>query len=185
MLLLSGLAQAESVGIGQVYDIAEPDAYEQIMDKVKTTDWEKELSKEQDDWSVFQGVELPIAQENKRFSYVPWYTTEFSIKNPKTNQVMYPKGFTFNPLAYAFMPNRIIVINKYQADWAMAHKKPTDMIIVTHGNVLKLKEKYGQDFFILDKKTKDRIGVKAVPSIITQVKQRFVISEYKVDEDEN
>lgn len=183
--LTAFLTHAEVATIGQTYKIAEPDVYEEIMERARKVDWKKALSKNQDDWGVFRGVPVSISMENKTFYRIPWYSSEFEIKDPRNGRLLYPKGYTFNPLVYTpRMPFRLIFVDPSQVWFVQQHKQPNDMVIFTHGNVLKIRKKLGYDVFLLDKKTKERIPFDAVPSIVSQVGQQFKIDQYKGVNDE-
>ena len=64
---LSFAASAATVGntIGQIYDIAEPDALSEIESRVRSVDWSKEMNKNRESWHAFRGVPLPVAKETR------------------------------------------------------------------------------------------------------------------------
>lgn len=167
-----------SAVIGQVYDVVEPDALTEIEQKAGSVDWKKALDKPQDEWGAFTGVDVPYANETKRRTYIPFYTAEFDVKD-STGRILYPKGFTFNPLAFATLPNRIVVIDPAQETWLEGKIRATDQIIFTHGNVVKARERLHVPIFILDEKTRQRLDIQAVPSIVEQKGQMLSIQEYE------
>ncbi|WP_219306411.1 hypothetical protein [Aeromonas hydrophila] len=174
---------ANAAVIGQTYDIEEPDALMEIEQKVASVDWGKALDKPTDQWSALQGETLPYAAENRSRSVVPFYTTEFEITD-QTGRVTYPKGFTFNPLEFVTLPQRIVVIDPRQESWLAGHVTASDQILFTHGNVLKAKERLHVPIFILDAKTRSRLDIQVVPTIVEQKGKMLVLHEFVYQEQE-
>lgn len=163
--------------MGQTYDIVEPDALTEIENKAASVDWGKALNKPVEQWGALQGERLPWAHENRSRSVIPFYTTEFDITD-SSGRVTYPKGFTFNPLEHVRLPQRIVVIDPSQQEWLPGHVLPTDQIIFTHGDVFKARQHLKVPVFILDTKTRQRLDVKVVPTIIEQKGKMLILHEY-------
>jgi len=173
--------KAGAAVIGQTYDIDEPDALTEIEQKVASVDWNKALDKPADQWLAMQGNPLPFSTENRSRSVIPFYTTEFAITD-KTGRVTYPKGFTFNPLEFVTLPQRIVVIDPRQEHWLIDHVKATDQILFTNGNVLKAKDRLKVPIFILDEKTRARLDIKVVPTIVEQKGKMLILHEFAYQE---
>ena len=177
-LSLLALLSSSVLAEGNVYRIAEPDALEEIEQKAREADWESEMSKDQDQWSVWKGIPLPSATENQTRRHIPLYVNELEVKDPRSGRVIYPKGYTFNILQFTpFMTFRVIFARPEQKDWVKSIKKDTDVIVFTHGNVKKIGDEIGVDAGILDSLTKERFDVKVTPTIATQVNSFFVLNE--------
>jgi len=179
--LLTFSLQVDAGVIGQTYDIDEPDALTEIEQKVASVDWNKALNKPTEQWGALQGHSLPYATETRSRSVVPFYTTEFEITD-QTGKVTYPKGFTFNPLEFVTLPQRIVIIDPRQESWLADHVKASDQIIFTQGNVLKAKERLQVPIFILDEKTRSRLDIKVVPTIVEQKGKMLVLHEFAYQE---
>lgn len=179
--LLTFSLQVDAGVIGQTYDIEEPDALTEIEQKVASVDWNKALNKPTEQWGALQGNSLPYATETRSRSVVPFYTTEFEITD-QTGKVTYPKGFTFNPLEFVTLPQRIVIIDPRQESWLADHVKASDQIIFTQGNVLKAKERLQVPIFILDEKTRSRLDIKVVPTIVEQKGKMLVLHEFAYQE---
>ncbi|EIY8279322.1 TraU family protein [Salmonella enterica] len=177
---LSFSAGAASVGttLGQVYDIAEPDALAEIEQRVRTVDWSKELNKNRDSWAAFKGVPLPAATETRTRTHVPFYTSLVDVPD-QNGKVLYPKGYTFNPLQHVHLPQRIVVISPGQEEWLKEHAQSTDMVLYTHGDVIKKSDSINRPAFILDATLKQRLDIRVTPTIVTQEAAHLVISEYE------
>ncbi|WP_238556030.1 TraU family protein [Dickeya sp. NCPPB 3274] len=180
MLSYGAAAFAASETIGQTYQIDEPDALSEIESRVSGVDWENELNRDRDSWSAFKGVRLPVSNTNITRQFVPFYSAEFDVTDGK-GKILYPKGYTFNPLSHIKLPQRIVVISPGQEAWAKHVMRDSDIVIYTHGDVIKKSQKLGRQAFILDAKTKDRLGLRYSPSIVEQKGQSLEITEISRD----
>lgn len=167
--------------IGQVYDIAEPDALTEIESRVRAVDWTKELNKNRETWQAFSGVPLPTAKQAKTRTFIPFYTSLIDVRS-KDGRILYPKGYTFNPLQYVQLPQRIVVVSPGQEEWLKANLNDSDMVLYTHGDVVSKSESLGRPTFILDKTLQQRLDVRVTPSIINQENSHLVINEYALDD---
>ena len=163
---------------GNVYRVSEPDALEEVETSARNADWETEMSKGQDDWSVWRGLPLPTSTKAETRKHIPLYVNELEVKDPRTGNVIYPKGYTFNILqSTPFMYFRVIFARPEQKDWVESVMKPTDVIVFTHGNVKKIGDEIGVNAGILDSLMKERFDVQVAPTIATQVNKFFVLEE--------
>ena len=180
IVICSGSVQAESSVIGKTYPISEMDALDEIKSKAQKIPRSAFL-KPQSDWSAMGAISLPVANETLTRKHIPWYVTQFDIKNPK-GQTLYPKGFRFNPLQYVKLPQRIVVLREGQAVWyKKQHQKYTDMVLLTDGSHHKVSQYLDAPVFLLDKDVKKRLGLTFAPSILRQEKSYLLISEYQVE----
>lgn len=168
--------------IGKVYPIQEQDALEEIEQRAKTVDWAEVSKKKQSSWEAERSLKLPLAQENSSRQHFPYYQVEFDVTDAK-GKTIYPKGFKYNPLDHVTLPSRIVVINEGHATWIKDRLKINDMVIISSGNRIETSKMLEVPVFILDKKTKDRLSIKHVPTIIEQKINYLIISEFKVDEE--
>lgn len=187
IILLSALLTLPTFAaekVGNTYSIGESDMLQDIKEVARTTDWNKALSKNVDTWSAFNGVPLPEATEDKVRIFIPWYTTEMNVTDPKTGKVLYPKGFTFNPLIYVHMPFRVLVVSPGQEDWLMDNMRDTDQVIFTTGNVarksldLKISDR---PLYLLNPPIVERMKLRVTPSIVEQMKAQYRITEVDVN----
>jgi len=170
------------IEVGQTYAIIEHDALEEIQTRASEVDWPKELSTRTIAWSARDGYPIPRALEDKKRFYKPLHT----VKNPVTDglgNVIYPLGYRFNVLDYITLPYRVVVIDESDIEWVVNKLKPTDMLILTSGDFEKTAIELQRPTFILDESVKARLGIKAVPTIIEQSANSFIINEYFVEVD--
>ena len=165
---------------GQTYAISEIDALTEIEEKAKTADVKGFVEKKpRSSWSAFNGFPLPSANETQVRAFVPWYILEFDIKG-KNGEVIYPKGFTFNPLEHIKLPGRIVIFKLSQAAKIKKYLKPGDTLIADTGDVIEASNKLGSHIYILSDKLAKRLGVSVAPSFIEQKGSQLIIKEVNV-----
>lgn len=163
--------------IGRVWPIAEPDAMAEIEAKVATLP--KDLRQKfgpRANWSALRAASLGVAAADRTRSVIPFYTLDFDIKLPD-GRILYPKGYSFNPLTYVKLPQRMVVVHPRDLDWALRTARATDFIIITAGDAIDLTERTGRAIYILEERIKQRLGLTVAPVIVTQVGPRLELSE--------
>jgi conjugal transfer pilus assembly protein TraW len=190
-LLLATPCPARDLGIfGAVYPIAEPDSLTELRSKAAKVDWKRHLDREKLSRKVrnFKPSDLkrlPAAARDRAFLSDLSYTLEKDIPDGKGG-ILYPKGYTFNPLDYLQMRRTIVVINgKDRRQVAWFHKSPwfkdmNVMLLLTDGNYAVLGEGLGRPVFYANSLIVDRLGLKAVPSVARQQGRYMEVREYAV-----
>lgn len=177
--ILSNVAHANpEIVIGNTIAIVEPDVLVEIQSRASQVDWESAFDSDPETWSGFSSDKLPSAEQDVVRLHQPLYTLDQDITD-QHGQVIYPKGFTFNPMSYVKLPSNIIVIgDKPEYDeWLTEHAGAFDMVLTAGGDPMKLGERYGRPIFILEPRMRERLGVNVVPSIITQKGDSLQIKE--------
>jgi len=175
-----GFATEHVFGPGATYPIAEEDALVEIHNRVEAANVKEVIAASpREKWSVWNGYPLPRASETRTRGYVPWYSLEFDITGPQ-GEILYPEGFTFNPLEHVNYPGRIIVFKLDQLEFIEPLIKPGDQLIADAGDVVDVAFKTGHHINILSKKIADRLGVQVAPSIIYQEGKQFIIREIEI-----
>lgn len=169
--------------IGRTWAIAEPDALAEIEAKVATLppDMSRAFGP-RSRWSALRAANLAVAAADRVRSVIPFYTLEFDIRLPD-GKILYPKGFTFNPLAYVRLPQRLVVVHPRDLSWAMRTARQSDFILLSSldgetGDPIELSERTGRAIYILEERVKDRLGLTAAPVIVAQAGQKLVLTEY-------
>ncbi|KTE21690.1 MULTISPECIES: hypothetical protein [unclassified Sphingopyxis] len=169
--------------IGRTWAIAEPDALAEIEAKVATLP--RDMSKNfgpRSRWSALKAAALPPAPTDRVRTVVPFYTLEFDIKLPD-GRMVYPKGFTLNPLSYVKMPQRLVIVHPRDLGWALRVAGPSDFILLTalgsdSGDAIALGERSGRAIYILEERVKQRLGLSAAPVIVAQSGTQLVLTEF-------
>jgi conjugal transfer pilus assembly protein TraW len=185
-VLVAATAHAQSSTIGRTWPIAEPDALAEIEAKVATlpADMTAKFGP-RSGWSAMKAAPLGTALRSLRRSVVPFYTLDTEIRLPD-GSLLYPKGYTFNPLSYVTLPQRLVVVHPRDLGWALRQAKPADFILLTGDNgqgpdPLTLSERSGRALFILEQRVKERLGLTVAPVIIAQVGTRLELTEVRLD----
>lgn len=170
--------QAATATVGRTWPIAEPDAMAEIEARAakQPTDMARNFGPRAD-WSAMQAASLGVATQARTRSVVPFYTLDFDIKLPD-GTMLYPKGYTFNPLTYVSLPQRLVIVHPRDLGWAIRAARPGDFILLTAGDALSLGEKVGRPLFILEERVKDRLRLTVAPVIVAQQGQRLILTEY-------
>lgn len=173
---------------GATCPIAEKDAIEEIEEKASQTDWSKHFNKEKmekavKDYQPENLVRLPRAGETRSFKVDMTYTLDFDITDHH-GQILYPKGFRFNPLDYMDFPQTLVVIDTTDEDqvaWLKSSEHVyTATILITDGAFWDLSNSLGRALFYADKQIVERFGLKAVPSIIKQSGRYMEVKEIAI-----
>ncbi|MBU1171310.1 MAG: hypothetical protein KKD44_17265 [Proteobacteria bacterium] len=177
VLIIPGI----SLGLGQgmTYPIAEKDALEEIREKAATIDWAKAISREDIEKKVkaykpADLVDLPTAQKTRTFSVNMSYTLEFDIPDPRGYGILYPKGYTFNPLNYMRFDGILVVLNgsrKKQVDWFAHSEYSRDLntkVLITDGSYYDLSHQLERPVFYAVSELINRFGIQHLPSVVRQ-----------------
>jgi len=169
---------------GTTYRITERDALAEIEDRARQVDWNKVLDKRKVE--NYQGppdkASLPRAKRNRSFPVDMTYTTEIDVPDGKGG-ILYPKGYTFNPLDYVTYPKTLVVINGTDPDqvrWfaASEYDKRLDVtLLLTEGSFGAVSKRISRPLFYADRKIIERLRLKAVPSVIKQKGRLMEVTE--------
>ncbi|MBQ4839844.1 hypothetical protein [Pseudoalteromonas luteoviolacea] len=171
-------AQQSSV-IGAVYPIKEKDALAALKNRAEQVDWQAYMANRKDGWKSNLQRELPIARKNLVRFHRPFYTVEQAVIDQK-GAVIYPVGFRYNPLNHVRLPYRIVAISTLQVEWVRAKLRKTDRVLISHGDVFKARELLPEHIvFTLDERTRSRLDIQRVPTIVVQKGNLLEVSEYK------
>lgn len=195
-LPLSGVSFSKTVGVsGRVYPIVEKDAIEEIRERASRVDWGKYL--DQKEWKEkIKGYRPPNltvlhpANEDRSFLVDMTYTLEFDIQDGKGG-ILYPKGYTFNPLEYLPFSKTIVVINGMDDDevsWFVnsEYSKRIDvMLLLTDGPWYDLSEEIGRNVFYLTRPVAERFNLVHTPSVVTKKDNQYMEVREFYAEDKN
>jgi conjugal transfer pilus assembly protein TraW len=188
------VAFARDLGtIGATYPIAERDALSEIEERARQVDWGKALKKDKMESAVKnykpKGIkDLPRAAESGYTRVDMTYSLEFDIPDGQGN-ILYPKGFTFNPLDYITYPYTLIVINgtdRDQVKWFKKSKFAKDIhtkLIITDGSYFDLGRELGRPVYYAIGGLIDRFQLKYVPSIVSQAGRMMEVTVIDVDKE--
>lgn len=180
--------QAKELGaFGMTYRIVERDALAEIEERARQVDWHKVLDKRKVE--NYQGptdrVRLPRAKRSRSFPVDMTYTTEIDVPDGKGG-ILYPKGYTFNPLDYVTYPKTVVVIDGTDPDqvkWfaASEYDKRIDVtLLLTEGSFGAVSKRISRPLFYADRKIIERLKLQAVPSVVRQKGRVMEVTEVKL-----
>lgn len=188
LLLVATSADARNLGtVGATYQIAERDALAEIEQRAKSIDWSKVVKRK-----TIEGydgppdrVHLPRAARDRRFPVDMTWTLAADIPDGKGG-VLYPQGYTFNPLDYVTFTKTLVVIDgndPAQVKWfaTSEYKGRIDvMLLLTEGPYRTLGKKLDVPLFYADSAIIERLRLSAVPSVVSQEGKVMLVNEFAV-----
>lgn len=175
---------------GRTYRIAEPDAMSEIKSAAARADWKKFMGREK----VAKRIKhyrpadlrpLPPAKADRSFLVDMTYSLDMDIPDGKGG-VLYPKGYSFNPLDYIALPITLVVLDGNSLDqlnWFIRSAYADDhrtRLIITDGNYYELIEKFARPVFYLPAEMASRLKLSAVPSVVQQQGRKMLVREFRV-----
>lgn len=189
--MIAGTSHGAVVGSkGNLYPIAEKDAAQEIEERMAAIDMkkimnEKRLKQEAEAFRPAGMKKLPAARINKLFLVDMTYTLDYDIPD-STGAILYPKGFTFNPLDYMSYPFTIVIIDgaeRNQVDWFKASPYAKDInvkLFLTGGSTIAIADELKRPADYADGRVLTRFQLNAVPSVVKQHGQYMEVREVAV-----
>lgn len=185
------MSQAANLGkVGATYPIAERDMVEVIKETVASMDTKKFGEKMRE--KARKGIEtyrppglvsLPVAERDDSFSVDMSWTLPFDIPDGKGG-IIYPKGFTFNPLEYTYLPSTLVfldVSDQRQVEWFLRSqyvKKVNAKILLTGGDYMNFMKRIRRPVFYADSRFIRRLQLRHVPSVAVQQGKVMAVYEF-------
>ena len=180
---------------GTTYPIKERDSLEEIEERASQVNWDEIFSPARKgelikNFKPKDLVPLPRVEEARVFSVDMTYTLEFDIPDGQGG-ILYPKGFTFNPLDYLNYKKTLVFINgadREQVDWfkkSEYYKNLNVKLLITDGFYYYLREEMGIPVFYSRELIVNRLQLKAVPSVVRQTGQYMEVTEIDVDQEKD
>jgi conjugal transfer pilus assembly protein TraW len=187
-LLIASTASAVDLGtVGTTYAIAEKDALAEIEQRAGSIDWRKLITKKSvEEYDGPQDrVSLPRAARDRQFPVDMTWTLQIDVPDGRGG-ILYPKGYTFNPLDYVAFTRTLVVIDgndPEQVKWfaASEYKGRIDvMLLLMAGPYRRLGNKLDISPFYADGMLVERLHLEAVPSVVRQEGKVMVIREFNI-----
>ncbi|MFZ5759836.1 MAG: hypothetical protein ACOY32_09445 [Thermodesulfobacteriota bacterium] len=173
--------------VGHVYPVVEPGALAEIQEAAARVDWEKAIDRQKKLAMIknFRPSDLhplPVSKEDRSFLVDMTYTLDSDIPAGKGG-VLYPRGFSFNPLDYVSLTSTLVVIDaddRRQVDWFKTSPYAEDYrtrLILSGGDYYDLSEELDRPVFYLMDTVARRLKLAAVPSVIRQQDNMLLVRE--------
>jgi hypothetical protein len=166
LLLSTTVHSAQEITIGRTWKIVEPDSMVEAQKAAENIDPER-LKPKNTFRERLAAKNILRTVTSKARLFTPSHTVERAVYDRDGN-VLYPVGYTYNPIQY--MPRfnqRIVVIDERDAEFIKPYLKPSDTVIVNQGDLLAVSEIIGQRANMLDILSAEAMDIKRVPVVIT------------------
>jgi len=186
--LLPGKVHAKDLGlIGRVYPIKERDALEELEARAAKVNWKKHLDKiKPEKYRPGNLVGLPRATKTTRRLVDMTYTLDMDVPDGKGG-IIYPKGYSFNPLDYLPFRKVLVIINPDDPDqllWFKSSEYATRidvMPLITQGSAVGIGKSISRPVFYADSRIIDKFDVRSVPAVVRQSGRMMEVAEYYVN----
>jgi conjugal transfer pilus assembly protein TraW len=179
--------------VGKTYPIAEPDALAEIeasAGKINMAEMVKQARDKAGNFKPDNPVSLVQAGKNSTFKVQMSYTLEFDIPDGKGG-VLYPKGYSFNPLDYVTYPGILVVIDgtvKEQVEWFKQSAYVNDIrakLLITNGQYYDLAMELKRPVYFLTPEIAKAFNLQAVPCVVMQNGKFMEVREFYVSLSKN
>ncbi|MEM4134381.1 MAG: hypothetical protein QXV73_04215 [Candidatus Micrarchaeia archaeon] len=169
---------------GKTYSISEPDAYNEILEKVKKIDMlelTKKIQKKLPEVALVKNS-ISKATETKVRYFVPKFTLDVDIPDGKGG-ILYPKGYTFNPLEYIQLRGAFLFFDANSAtqiQWikTMGYNQDLNItFLATEGDVLKASKLLETSVYKATPIIIKKFNIVKSPSYVRQVGKALEITE--------
>lgn len=186
-MVVAATAHGQTATIGRTWAIAEPDALAEIEARMaqQPTNIAGRFGPRAK-WSAMRPATLGVAHASRRRTVVPFHTLDFDIRLP-SGKILYPKGYTFNPLAFVSLPQRLIVVHAPDVSWALRQARATDWILLAGSDApasdpIALGDEVGRPLFILEERVRERLDLRVAPVIVEQIGQKLEVTEFALEQ---
>jgi conjugal transfer pilus assembly protein TraW len=182
-----GYAAVHNLGThGRTYAIVEKNAIQELKTRAAAVDWGQVFSSETMGTAIKEYkpdlLNLPPANETSKRLVDISYTLDIDIPDGKGG-ILYPAGYTFNPLEYTRYMKTIVVINgddPAQVKWFSASDYAgsfNTMLLLSDGSYFDLAQRFERPVFYASSQIVKRLQLRAVPSVVRQAGKYLEVEE--------
>ena len=177
--------------VGTVYPIVEPNIVDEMKQRAALNPFDPK--KAQEEYTHYQPKnlhKLPRATVDRTTAVDVTYTLDRDLLD-QHGQVLYKKGFAFNPLDYGGLSGGLVIIDGSdpgQVEWykktpyAQNHRA---ILLLAGGYAPILKNELKRPVYYLTKEIAARLHIQAAPSVVVQDNKMLTLREVKIDEKKN
>ena len=189
----SGFGGIKNLGVvGETYPVVEPDVVVELKEQAVRNNHFKEndFLERMKNYQPRDIHPLPRATKDRAFLVDMTYTLDRDLKDGD-GKVIYPRGYTFNPLDYVSFPGGLIVIDggdSSQRKWFEQTPYVDDhrvRLLLSSGYAFTLIEQLKRPVFYLTDEIARRLQLSTVPSLVVQKGDKLQVREFLVPEEEN
>jgi conjugal transfer pilus assembly protein TraW len=171
---------------GETYPVVEPDIVAELKERaLHNQPTREEMVQKIKHYQPHNLKQLPAATENRTFLVDMTYTLTTDLFD-RDGRLLYPKGYTFNPLDYVSFPGGMVVLdgaNSKQLNWfkeSPYYENHRAKLLISGGYAYELVQKLKRPVFYLTQKVAERLHLAAVPSVVVQQGKNLQVSEVYV-----
>lgn len=174
--------------VGKTYPVQEPDIVAEVRQnaaKIK----DKAMLERIKTYQPASLHILPRATADKTFLVDMTYTLDRDLTDAD-GRIIYPRGYTFNPLDYISFTGGLVVIDGQdtsQVKWFRASpyfENHRARLLLSDGHAAELIETLQRPVFYLTDDIAGRLKLQAVPSVVIQKEGKLQVREFHVPMDE-
>ncbi len=170
--------------VGRTYHIVEHDIREEFKQKATGIDIDA-LFNTHNRYQPANLHTLSRASSDRMFTVDLTHTLERNIKDSQGN-LLYPQGFTFNPLQYARLSGGLVVIDgsdPEQVEWFKGSpyfQNHRAVLLLSGGYANELKQALQRPVYYLTHDIAARLQLKAAPSVVVEQDNKLTVREVRL-----
>ena len=170
--------------VGKTYSIVEQDITKELQQKSTTIDLDA-LFNTHNRYQPANLHTLPRAASDRVFSVDLTHTLDHDIKDSQ-GKLLYPQGFSFNPLKYAGLSDGLVVIDGSdpgQVEWfkgSPSFQNHRAILLLSGGYANELKQALQRPVYYLTHDIAARLQLKAVPSVVVEQDNKLTVREVRL-----
>lgn len=167
--------------VGKTYPIVEQDIREEFKQKATGIDIDA-LFNTHNRYQPANLHPLPRAASDRMFTVDLTHTLDHDIKDSQ-GKLLYPQGFTFNPLQYAGLSGGLVVIDggdPGQVEWFKGShyfQNHRTVLLLSGGYANELKQDLKRPVYYLTHDIAARLELKAAPSVVVEQDNKLTVRE--------
>lgn len=178
---------------GNLYDIKEKDAFQEIEERAKNIDTSKielELRKKFKNYRPRDMAKLEPARKSYSYPVEMRHILDYDIPRVdgegKIVGVLYPKGHTYNPVEFlpADPPSMVVFDGQSgkEVSWVKYYygNKPGFMLVMTQGDWVEVSKEMGQQVYYLKQVIVDKLNLKNTVSVVYRKGKNMQVDVYAV-----
>jgi len=168
--------------LGETYDVIERHPTKEIHELSSKVDWKEVYAKATK--LDFPTPTIARAKRNNEFVHEVLNTIDMDVRNPTTGEILYPKGYTFNPLAHlgAMQLPTFFIISTHEKDieWFKSQDIPRNSMILAVDDPIELSKLLSRKVMLLKDDLREKLKVNFYPARVGQVGYKIKVNEYHV-----
>ena len=173
--------------VGPTSAVIETDLAEELRSRAVRVDVEQ-LRHDQERYQPANLQALPRAEKDTTTRVDLTHTLERDLVDAR-GTILYPAGFTFNPLRYVSLSGALVVIDgsdPEQVAWFKGSPYGSNhraLLLLSGGLAASLRDELARPVAYLTEDIAQRLQLRAVPSVVMVQDQHLTVREVRIDED--